>query len=133
MYQLQRQQDVAIVAHRASAIRPVALCALLLLSLLASLWQHGTHLPRLGGAQSTCATAGEERGETPLEEQGPAKLRRAAPLHAARAALPHPGFLPRRAAVARAVAPLPIPAASHQAPPALHSPRQQRGQAPPLA
>jgi hypothetical protein len=133
VYQLQRQQDVAIVAHRASAIRPVVLCALLLLSLLASLWQHGTHLPRLGGAQSTCATAGEERGETPLEEQGPAKLRRAAPLHAARAALPHPGFLPRRAAVARAVAPLPIPAASHQAPPALHSPRQQRGQAPPLA
>jgi len=114
-------------------MRPVALCALLLLSLLASLWQHGTHLPRLGGAQSTSATAGEERGETPLEEQGPAKLRRAAPLHAARAALPHTGFLPRRAAVARAVAPLPIPAASHQAPPALHSPRQQRGQAPPLA
>ncbi len=132
MHQPQRQQDVATLAHRFAAIRPVALCALLLLSLLASLWQPGTHGPRQGNVQSSSAT-GEERGETALEEQNPAKLRRSGSMPATRASQPLPHLQSPRFGSAALPAPLLIPATLHQAPPSLHSPRQQRGQAPPLA
>lgn len=124
---------MATIAHRFAALRPVALCLLLVLSLLASLWQHGAHAPRLGSATSTSSSASEERGETPLEEESPAKLRRVASQHTAPAAQPQPEVPARITTAMPRIGQVLIPAAVHQAPPSLHSPRQQRGQAPPLA
>ncbi len=133
MQQPQRPQHLAIRAPRSRAMRPAALCLLLLLSLLASLWQVGQHAPRHGIAAASSAT-GEERpgGETHLEEESPAKLRRVASLRAPRAAQSHPAQVSGHHDAGRLARSL-IPPAPRQAHHALTSPRQQRGQAPPLA
>jgi len=132
--QPQRRQHRATTAQRFTALRPVAVCALLLLSLMASLWQGGQYTPRAGTAQTHTA-AGEERtgGETQLEEESPAKLRRLATLRAPNAAQPyqanHRQTFPISAVLRHSL----IPAAPGQPRHSLPSQRQQRGQAPPLA
>jgi len=136
MQQPQRQHAQNNAGSGAVSLRPLALCMLLLLSLLAALCQSGTQLSRLGLAQNGHASApAEERqgGERHLEEESPAKLRRVVQLRAPRAAQPLPSvqqllfaadtFSPIRTAI-----PASAPAIAH----ALASPRQQRGQAPPL-
>ncbi|WP_269791291.1 hypothetical protein [Stenotrophomonas sp. Iso1] len=135
MQQPQRHQYRAITAQRSNALRPVVLCALLVLSLLASLWQIGQHAPRVGLVETTTAAAGEERsgGEKSLEEESPAKLRRVTRLRAPRAIQLYPSLQGNSFKIA-AVAHAPrIPAASGQLHYTLPSQRQQRGQAPPLA
>lgn len=132
MQQSQRPQHPLNRTPRPQAMRPVALCMLLLLSLLASLWQVGQHAPRHGLTTTSSATPSEERpGEKQLEEESPAKLRRVANLRAPRAAQPYPSQQ-RTTAVAR-ILDAQIPAPPRQAHHALTSPRLQRGQAPPLA
>ena len=137
MQQSQRQHAHNNAATGAVSLRPLALCMLLLLSLLAALCQSGTQLSRLGLAQNGHASApAEERqgGERHLEEESPAKLRRVVQLRVPRAVQPQPSVQPLLAAEddnrpARALIPLSAPINGH----ALASPRQQRGQAPPLS
>ncbi|MGH8055167.1 MAG: hypothetical protein ACREP4_14750 [Stenotrophomonas sp.] len=134
MQQPQRPQYLA-TAHRVTAMRPVALYALLLLSLLASLWQIGQHAPRSGIVESTASASAEERsgGEKQLEEESPAKLRRVAGLRVPRAAQQYPELQGHTFAVAAVLRHSLIPAAPGQPRHTLPSLRQQRGQAPPLA
>lgn len=135
MQQAPRHPYLAITAQRSHALRPVALCALLLLSLLASLWQVGQHMPRVGMVETTASAPGEERsgGEKLLEEESPAKLRRVASLRAPRAVQSYPALQPQTITVADAADRSMIPASPRQTHHALTSLRQQRGQAPPLA
>lgn len=137
MQQPQRQHAQNNAVSGAVGLRPLALCMLLLLSLLAGLCQSGAQFSRLGLAQNGHASApAEERqgGERHLEEESPAKLRRVAQLRAPRAALPLPS-VPQLLSAAddfspiRTVIPASEPVIAH----ALASPRQQRGQAPPLS
>ena len=135
MQQPQRHQYRGITAQRSNALRPVALYVLLLLSLLASLWQAGQHVSRVGTVETTASAPGEERsgGEKSLEEESPAKLRRVASLRAPRALQAYPslqGYSFTAAAVAHHSL---IPAEPGQLHHTLPSLRQQRGQAPPLA
>ncbi|WP_303749181.1 hypothetical protein [Stenotrophomonas pigmentata] len=137
MQQSQRQHAQNNAVSGAVSLRPLALCLLLLLSLLAGLCQNGIQFSRLGLAQNGHASApAEERqgGERHLEEESPAKLRRVAQLRAPRAALPLPSVEQLLSAAdafspIRTVIPASEPVIAH----ALASPRQQRGQAPPLS
>ncbi|PZU28795.1 MAG: hypothetical protein DI584_04825 [Stenotrophomonas sp.] len=137
MQQPQRQHAQHNAVSGAVGLRPLALGMLLLLSLLAALCQSGTQLSRLGLAQNGHASApAEERqgGDRHLEEESPAKLRRVAQLRAPRAALPLPSVQQLLSAAddfssIRTVIPASAPVIAH----ALASPRQQRGQAPPLS
>ncbi|MGE8225753.1 MAG: hypothetical protein ACN6RK_08205 [Stenotrophomonas sp.] len=137
MQQSQRQHAQNNAVSGAVSLRPLALCLLLLLSLLAGLCQNGIQFSRLGLAQNGHASApAEERqgGERHLEEESPAKLRRVAQLRAPRAALPLPSVQQLLSAAddfspIRTVIPASEPVIAH----ALASPRQQRGQAPPLS
>ena len=138
MQQSQRQHAYDNAASGAVSLRPLALCMLLLLSLLAALCQSGTPLSRLGLAEAGHASApAEERpgGERHLEEENPAKLRRVVQLRAPRAVQQQPGVQQLLAAEGgdnrppRALIPVSAPTIGN----ALASPRQQRGQAPPLS
>ncbi|MEG1680849.1 MAG: hypothetical protein RR326_12195 [Stenotrophomonas sp.] len=137
MQQPQRQHAQNNAASGAVSLRPLALCMLLLLSLLAALCQSGTQFSRLGLAQNGHASApAEERqgGERHLEEESPAKLRRVVQLRAPRAVQPLPSvqqllFLADDFSPIRTLFPASEPVIGH----ALASPRQQRGQAPPLS
>ena len=137
MQQSQRQHAYNNAASGVVSLRPLALCMLLLLSLLAALCQSGTQLSRLGLAQNGHASApAEERqgGERHLEEESPAKLRRVAQLRAPRAVQPQPDVQQLLSAAdgavpIRTLIPASEPVTAH----ALASPRQQRGQAPPLS
>ena len=137
MQQSQRQHANSNAASGVVSLRPLALCMLLLLSLLAALCQSGTQLSRLGLAEAGHASApAEERqgGERHLEEENPAKLRRVVQLRAPRTVQPEPGVQQLLAAEgdnrpARALIPVSELVIGH----ALASPRQQRGQAPPLS
>ena len=137
MQQSQRQHAYDNAASGAVSLRPLALCMLLLLLLLAALCQSGTPLSRLGLAEAGHASApAEERqgGERHLEEESPAKLRRVVQLRASRAVQPQPSVQRPLAAEddsrpAHALIPVSEPVIDH----ALASPRQQRGQAPPLS
>lgn len=137
MQQPQRQHAQNNAVSGAVSLRPLALCMLLLLSLLAALCQSGTQFSRLGLAQNDhVSTPSEERqgGERHLEEESPAKLRRGAQLRAPRAVQPQPDVqqllsAADGAAPIRTVIPASTPIIAH----ALASPRQQRGQAPPLS
>lgn len=131
----QRHQYRAITAQRSLALRPVALCALLLLSLLASLWQTGQYAPRIGTVETTASAPGEERsgGEKSLEEESSAKLRRVANLRAPRAMQPYPSLQGHSFTTAAVADHSLIPAAPGQLHHTLPSLRQQRGQAPPQA
>ena len=138
MQQPQRQHAHNNAASGAVSLRPLALCMLLLLSLLAALCQSGTQLSRLSLTEIGNASApAEERqgGERHLEEESPAKLRRVSQLRAPRAVQPLPSaqqlLLVAEAEVSpiRTVFPASEPVIGH----ALASPRQQRGQAPPLS
>ena len=137
MQQSQRQHAYNNAASGVVSLRPLALCMLLLLSLLAALCQSGTQLSRLGLAEAGHASApAEERqgGERHLEEESPAKLRRVVQLRASRAVQPQPSVQRPLAATddrrpARALILTSAPIIAH----ALASPRQQRGQAPPLS
>ena len=137
MQQPQRKHAYSTAASGVVGLRPLALCLLLLLSLLASLCQSGSQLGRLGVAENSNASApAEERqgGERHLEEESPAKLRTASQLRAARAIPPLPSATQLLLAASgpspvRVVIPASEPVVGH----ALASPRQQRGQAPPLS
>ncbi|AMJ57309.1 MULTISPECIES: hypothetical protein [Stenotrophomonas] len=137
MPQPQRQHAYSTAASGVVSLRPLVLCLLMLLSLLASLCQSGSQLARLGVAENSTASApAEERqgGERQLEEQSPAKLRKASQLRAAIAIPPLPSVKPLLLAATgpsplRVAIPVSEPVMGH----ALASPRQQRGQAPPLS
>ena len=137
MHQPQRQHAQNNASSGAVSLRPLALCMLLLLSLLAALCQNGAQFSRLGLTQSGHASApAEERqgGERHLEEESPAKLRRVGQLRAPRAVQPQPDVQPLLSAAVddtpiRTAIPASEPVIAH----ALASPRQQRGQAPPLS
>ncbi len=137
MQQTQRQHAQNNAVSGAVSLRPLALC-MLLLSLLAALCQSGTQLSRLGQAEAGHASAPAEEhqgGERHVDEESPAKLRRVVQLRAPRAVQPQPGIQQLLAAEggdnrpARALMPVSEPVMGH----ALASPRQQRGQAPPLS
>ena len=137
MQQSQRQHANSNAASGVVSLRPLALCMLLLLSLLAALCQSGTQLSRLGLAEAGHASApAEERqgGERHLEEESPAKLRRVAQLRAPSAVQPLPS-VQQLLSAADDVSPIRtvIPASTPIIALALASPRQQRGQAPPLS
>lgn len=137
MQQSQRHHAYSNATPGVVSLRPLALCMLLLLSLLAALCQSGTQLSRLGLTETGNASApAEERqgGERHLEEQSPAKLRRVSQLRAPRAVQPLPSaqqllVVGAQTSPIRMLVPSSEPVIGH----ALASPRQQRGQAPPLS
>ncbi|WP_449467419.1 hypothetical protein [Stenotrophomonas humi] len=135
MQQPQRHHYRAIAAQRSNALRPAVLCTLLLLSLLASLWQAGQHVSRVGMVETTASALGEERpgGEKSLEEDPPAKLRRVASPCAPRAPQPYPSLQGHSFTATAVIQQLLIPATPGQLHHTLPSLRQQRGQAPPPA
>lgn len=137
MHQPQRQHAPRHAVSGVVSLRPLVLCLLLLLSLLAGLCESGIQLSRYGMAETDHASApAEERqgGERHLEEESPAKLRRVGQLRAPRAVQPQPDVQPLLSAAVddtpiRTAIPASEPVIAH----ALASPRQQRGQAPPLS
>lgn len=127
----------ANVTRGLHAWRPLLLSVLVLLTLFAGLWQAGAQLSSydLAGTRNSAPAEERQGGERNLEEQSPAKLRRASTVRTVTAARP------QTTAQLVAVQPAPIRfAPTHAALPAanslghpLPSLRRHRGQAPPLA
>ncbi len=120
-----------------AGLRASVLVLLAVFSMLLPQWQ-GPALPTAAATLAGGTYAGGE--EAPArefaEEQAPAKLRRAAPLQASRAAASHPApaLPPARMAGAEPVVLSTVPAVPSACPPATPLRwRLQRGQAPPLA
>jgi len=136
---MQHPQHQHAPRHAASGVfslRPLALCLLLLLSLLAGLCESGIQLSRYGAAETGHVSApAEERqdGERHLEEESPAKLRRVSKLQQSAAAQRAPAVLPVIAASVPATAAPALFDDAHSLGHPLPSLRQQRGQAPPQA
>ncbi|MCD9087766.1 hypothetical protein [Stenotrophomonas sp. SY1] len=133
MQQPRQAQHLTNAARGVHAVRSLAMCFVLLLSLLASLAHAGPASLRHGLTHAGNSVPAEERGgERHLEEESPAKLRRVASLNAPRVAQPQPALDTRHLAHGVITAgPLMVDSphkVRHTAP----GLRQQRGQAPPL-
>ena len=139
MQQHHLRHHQTVVTRLRASLRASVLALLAMCSLLMSQWQGQA----LATVESTLAASTQTAGgEAPLreftEEQAPAKLRRAAPMHAARAVSEHPAssVLPQARSVTCAAL---IPFAVSSAIPSDGVPitppcwRQHCSQAPPLA